>query len=64
VICVILSGRWCNITVLNVHASCEGKSDDSFYKELQCVFDQFPRFDMKSLLDDFSAEIGREMFLN
>jgi hypothetical protein len=28
------------------------------------VFDQFPRYDMKSLLDDFSAEIGREMFLN
>jgi hypothetical protein len=24
---ILLSGRWCNIIVLNVHASCENKSD-------------------------------------
>jgi hypothetical protein len=25
---IILRGRWCNIIVLNVHATCEDKSDD------------------------------------
>jgi exonuclease III len=28
VLYIILRGRWCNIIVLNVHASCEDKSDD------------------------------------
>jgi hypothetical protein len=60
---IILRGRWCNIIVVNVHAPCEDKSDDvkdSFYKELGRVFDQFPRYDMKILLDDFNAKIGSE----
>ena len=26
---IVLRGRWCNIIVLNVHASSEEKSDDS-----------------------------------
>jgi hypothetical protein len=29
---------------------------DSFYEELGRVFDQFPRYDMKILLDHFSAK--------
>jgi hypothetical protein len=46
-----------------VHAPCEDTSDDvkdSFYEELGRVFDQFPRHDMKILLGDFSAKVGRE----
>jgi hypothetical protein len=34
---VVLRGRWHNITILNVHAPLEKKSDDSkdnFYEEL------------------------------
>jgi hypothetical protein len=34
---IVLRGRWCNITVLNVRAPSEEKSDeskDSFYEEL------------------------------
>jgi hypothetical protein len=56
---IILSGRWCNITVLNVHAPYEDKGvdvKDSFYEELGHVFDQFPRYDMKILLGDFSQK--------
>jgi hypothetical protein len=37
----MLRGRWCDITVLNVHAPTEDKIDDvkdSFYKELERVF--------------------------
>jgi hypothetical protein len=46
-----------------VHAPCEDTSDDkkdSFYEELGLVFDQFPRYDMKILLGDFNANVGRE----
>ena len=41
---IVLRGCWCNI-VLNVHALSEEKSDDSsdsFYEELEQVFDHFP----------------------
>jgi exonuclease III len=64
---MILRGRWCNIIVLNVHAPCEDKGDDvkdNFYEELGRVFDQFPRYDMKILLGDFNAKVGREFSLN
>jgi hypothetical protein len=43
---IVLRGRWCNIIVLNVHVPNEDKSDDlkdSFYEELEQVFDHFPR---------------------
>jgi hypothetical protein len=33
--------------------------EDSFYEELGRVFDQFPRYDMKILLGDFNAKVGR-----
>jgi hypothetical protein len=39
---IVLRGRWCNIIVLNVHAQGEEKSDESkesFYEELEQVFD-------------------------
>jgi hypothetical protein len=60
---IILRGRWCNVIVLNVHAPCEDKGDDvknSFCEELGCDFNQFPTYDMKLLLGDFSLKVGRE----
>jgi hypothetical protein len=60
---IILRGRRCNIIVVNVHATWEDKSDDvkdSFYEELGHVFDQLPGYDMKILLGDFNANVGRE----
>jgi uncharacterized UPF0146 family protein len=60
---IIVRGRWCNIIVVNVHAPCKNKSDDvkdSLYEELGHVFYQLPRYDMKSLLVDFNAKVGRE----
>ena len=60
---IVLRGRLCNIIVLIVHAPSEEKSDssnDSFYEELEQVFDHFPKFDMKILLADFNAEVERE----
>jgi endonuclease/exonuclease/phosphatase family metal-dependent hydrolase len=49
-----------------VHAPCEDKSSDvknSFCEELGRIFDQFPRYDMKILLGDFNAKVGREDIL-
>jgi len=40
----VLSGRWRKIIVVNVHATSEEKSDEakeSFYEELEQVFDHF-----------------------
>jgi hypothetical protein len=33
---------------------------DSFYEELEPVFDKFPKYHMKILLGDFYAKVGRE----
>ena len=55
---IVLRGRWCNIIVLNVHAPSEKKSDDSkdsFYEDLEQVFDHFPTYHIKILLGDFNA---------
>jgi hypothetical protein len=60
---IILRGRWYHIIVLKVHAPTEDKTDgvkDSFYKELECVFDKFPKYHLKILLGDFDAKVGRE----
>jgi exonuclease III len=60
---ITLKGHWCDIIVLNVYAPTEDKDDDikeSFYEELEQVFDQFPRYHMKILLGDFNAKVGRK----
>ena len=49
-----------------MHAPGEEKSDDSkdsFYEELEQVFDHFPKCDMKILLGDFNTKVGRENIL-
>jgi endonuclease/exonuclease/phosphatase family metal-dependent hydrolase len=35
---------------------------ESFYEELEHVFDKFPKYHMKILLGDFNAKVGREDF--
>jgi hypothetical protein len=60
---VIVIGRWCHIIVLNVHAPTKDKIDDlkdSFYEDLERVFDKFPKYHMNSLLGDFTAKVGRK----
>jgi exonuclease III len=64
---IILRGRWCHIIVLNVHAPIKDKTDDvkdSFFEELERVFDKFLKYHMKILLGDFNTRVGREDFLN
>ena len=59
----MLRGRWRNIVVVNVHAPRDKQSDeskDSFYEELEQVFNHFPKYHVKMLLEDFNAKVGRE----
>jgi hypothetical protein len=61
--CIILRGRWCHIIVLNINAPTEDTTDDvkdSFYEELERVFDTFPKRHTKILLGDFNSKIGSE----
>jgi hydroxypyruvate isomerase len=65
--CIILRGHRFHIIVLNVHAPTEDKIDDmkdSFYEELDHIFDKFPKYHMKILLEDFNAKVDREDILN
>jgi hypothetical protein len=60
---ITLRGRWCYITVLNIHASSEDKTNyvkNIFYEELVRAHDIFPTYNMKVLSVDFNAKIGRE----
>jgi hypothetical protein len=64
---IMLRGRWCQVIVLNVHAPTEDETDDvkdSFYEELERVFDKFPKYHMKILLGDFNVKVARKTFLN
>ena len=46
-----------------MHAPSEEKSEeskDSFYEELEQVFDHFPKYHTKILLGDFNGKVERE----
>jgi exonuclease III len=60
---ITLRGCWCHIIILSIHAPTEDKTDnvkDSFYEEMEHVFDKFPKYHMKVLLGDFNARVGKE----
>jgi hypothetical protein len=64
---ITMKGRWCDIIVINVHDTTEDKDDDMkdrFYEELEQVFDQFPRYHMKILVEVFNVKVGKGTFLN
>jgi hypothetical protein len=49
-----------------MHGPSEEKSDDSintFYDELDQVFNDFPKYHLKVLLGDFNAKLEREYIL-
>jgi hypothetical protein len=48
---------------VNIHAPTNNKTDDikdSFYEELERVFDKFPKYHMEILLGYFIAKISKE----
>jgi hypothetical protein len=60
---IILRGCCCDIIVLNAHDPTGDKivyMQDSFYGELEHVFDKFLKYHKKILLGDIKAKVGRE----
>uniref|UniRef100_A0A1B0DRK3 Uncharacterized protein n=1 Tax=Phlebotomus papatasi TaxID=29031 RepID=A0A1B0DRK3_PHLPP len=58
-----IRGRFHNITIFSVHAPTLDKSDDikeEFYAKLEEEYDKVPKYDVKLILGDFNAKIGRE----
>jgi exonuclease III len=59
---IISNGPWCDIILLNVYDPNEDEGHaikNSFYEELEQVFEQCPRYHMKILLGDFNEKLGR-----
>ena len=60
---VTIRTRWCNTVLINVHAPTDEADDndkDTFYDELERLFDRFPKYNTKIVLGDFNAKVGRE----
>jgi hypothetical protein len=60
---IALRDRWYDIIVLNTQTRTEdrgGDSKDSFCEELEEVIDHFPQYNIKILLGDVNAKLGRE----
>jgi exonuclease III len=60
---IILRSQWFHIIVLNVHAPAEDKTHDvkdSFYEELERIFNKFPKYHLKILLGDLNTKVDRE----
>jgi hypothetical protein len=56
-------GKFRNYSIINAHAPTEDKDDeekDKFYLELETVYSQCPRHDIKTVLGDFNAKVGKE----
>ena len=43
-----------------MHQLRSGDAKDSVYEKLQQVFNQFPKYHIKTVLRNFSAKLGRE----
>jgi hypothetical protein len=62
---IILRGCWCHIFLPKLMFK-QHKIEDvkvSFYKTLECVFSNFLKYNMKILIGDFDAKVGKEAFL-
>ncbi|XP_071652690.1 craniofacial development protein 2-like [Temnothorax longispinosus] len=63
-VCTIrIKTKFFNLSLINVHAETEEKRDstkDSFYSILERVYDTTPSNDIKMMLGDLNAKIGRE----
>lgn len=58
-----VKSRFFNITVVNVYAPtnlADDETKDSFYEDLENVFDEIPCYDAKIFLGDFNAKVGKE----
>lgn len=60
-----IRGKFFNYTLINAYAPTEDKDNDMkelFYEKLVEVYDRAPKRDIKIVLGDLNAKIGREVF--
>lgn len=60
-----IRGKFFNYTLINVYAPTEEKDNEDkeiFYEKLVEVYDKAPNRDIKIILGDFNAKIGREVY--
>jgi hypothetical protein len=57
-----LKCKFFNISIINVHAPTEDAENDKemFYSKLETAFDGTPGSDIKMVMCDFNAKIGKE----
>ncbi|XP_050079522.1 uncharacterized protein LOC126567336 [Anopheles maculipalpis] len=58
-----IRGRFFNLSIINVHSPHLGSTDDdkdSFYTQLEREYDRCPQHDVKIVIGDFNAQVGRE----
>lgn len=61
-----LKGELFNVTLVCVHAPTEDSQEedkDAFYSELEALLEETPGHDVKIVLGDFNAKIGKEQVL-
>jgi len=64
---IVMRGCWCNVIDLNVHAPSEEKkwwlrTEGRVYEDLEQVFGNFPRYEIKILIGEFNAKLERGIF--
>ncbi|XP_055645457.1 uncharacterized protein LOC129781983 [Toxorhynchites rutilus septentrionalis] len=58
-----IKGRFFSYSIINVHCPHEGRPDDekeSIYAQLEQVYDSCPQRDVKIVIGDMNAQVGRE----
>ena len=58
-----VKGKFYNMTLINIYAPTEDKDDETkeqFYEELQRTQDRAPKHDVKIIIGDMNAKLGKE----
>lgn len=63
-VCLLrIKTKFFNLTIINAHAETEDKENpikDSFYLKLEQIYNTAPSNDIKIVIDDLNAKIGKE----